>query len=714
MCWRPKGSDGSIVNASLMVHVNAIVIPPPPPAKVPVLGTSQMHMQQGWMADFIDAVIAKGRALPWLLGFDVANGILAKSLNGALPKRTQAWHVWGNPTELYSQVPDFDLAGRSHPYSPETSDDIKTDVADFKARPPKDGPRGICTPISQVTVIPHPTMFPAVDASLNKTPNTGIIPRHPLVMWLRHDALLSFGYADGRVDHVGYVPGIARCQDACIDGRNMTVPAARKILYVCDMGDEDAAASGAAGASRAWTACQAQSCRTCRRRIRASTSSPRSRRPASRQRCAATRPARSTSSTATRAARSPWSRSVARRRRSSRSPMRSRWTTRRASSTSPARPARLRIVDIATRTVGPNLMPANYLVAPGIRNADFYTISVDANGTCGPVGRFMCSRVHTNGNTNSWRFEPNGASVLYGNAIFGSGQGWNTCGDAKYVHEILGHYDWIGGKYHIDQAIQFVGGYANCPIGAVVFDPWVDANTPAPVQAVVDYTAVWRGMLNICLGGPVPNFTRPSLTALMTREGWSPFAGCSNDEIAEMAFDAAEAWIQGGYAGSFRRDDIVGVDLYCVMLFHLVNSQRHIREGAACVNALKTWWTGKGRALPPSPAAVVDTVRMGRAQQSTHTFGSPLMDYRLEVRETTPGSYRIGIFACASNDIRYTTQGEYTTAAGIGPVPADAVIVVDQGMPTEQLGTAGLARGWHAFTVRAAGWNTGAVSYLVP
>lgn len=192
------------------------------------------------------------------------------------------------------------------------------------------------------------------------------------------------------------------------------------------------------------------------------------------------------------------------------------------------------------------------------------------------------------------------------------------------------------------------------------------------------------------------------------------FAGCSNDEIAEMSFDAAESWIQGGYAGSFPRPDIVGVDLYCVMLFHLVNSQRHIREGASCVNALKAWWTSKGLAFPPTPAAVIDPVRMGRAQQSTHTFGSPAMDYRLEVREVSAGVYRIGIFACASNDIRYTTQGEYTTATGVGPVPTDAVIVVDQGTPNERVGATGLARGWHAFTVRAAGWNTGAVTYYTP
>jgi hypothetical protein len=700
------------VNASVVVNVS----PAAALGKMPVAGNSHMHMQQNWMCDWIDATLVQGRAVPWTLGFDLANGILAKSLNGVAPKRSQAWHLWGNPTELYSQFPWFDPQGRSHPYSPETSDDIDVMVADFKVRPPKAGARGIGMPISQASIIPHPTMFPAVDGTMAKTPNTGAIPRHPLAIWVRHDAQMQLVYADGRCTNLGAVPGITHVQDACIDGRNLTDPVARKFLYFCDLGNKDATGKWVGGRI-------AKVDRTFGSEAIGGTP------PEDTSKYIVTTIAPAGFPSAVRSAPNgdlyfidgdkggeitvvPLGGVPAK-----------LCTVPNAFAMDYANgklhvmctTAEVHIVDIATATVGPNLMPASApLTVPAGRGVDFFTISVDANGTCGPVGAFMCSRVHTNGNTNSWHFSPDGATVLYGNAIYKSAQGWNTCGDVLNVHELFGHYDWLGGKYHVDQAVQFVGGYANVPTGVIVHDPWINSTTPAPAQTSVDYTAIWRGVTNICNGGTMTaNPDRPSLTCLMTREGWSPFAGCSNDELAEMGFDAMEAFIHAGYQGSFRRDDIVGVDLYCLMLHHCVNSQRNIREGAAFITSFKTWWTGKGRALPPSPAGVVNTATMGRPFVTTHVDGN-VIDYRLEVREMTAGGYRIGIFGSASSDIRYTTQSEYTTNPTVGPVPADAVIVVDKGMPSEQIGTAGLTRGWHAFTVRAAGWNTGAVTYFVP
>lgn len=715
--------------------------------KVPVLGNSQMHQQQNWMADWIDSTVAQGRAAPpWNLGADIANGILALSLKGATPKSAQAWHVWGNPTELYSQVPWSDPLGRSHPYSPETSDDIAVMAADFKVRPPADGPRGRCMPISQATIIPHPTYFPAVDATLPKSPNTGIIPRAPIGIWLRHDALLQFGYANGHFFHVGWIPGIKHSHDGCIDGRFNTVPAARKILYVCDLGAKDV--------SGKWVGGRIARVDRLPGAVAVGGTPPED-------------PSKYIVTTLTSAGFPTAVRSDENGTVYFVDGDKAGEITMLPLGGVPVKlctvpnafaidyaagklyvgcsTGEVRIVDIETRSVGPDLMPTvdtlNH-TAPAGRNVDFFTISVDANGTCGPKGQFMFSRVHTHGNTNSWHFAPNTealyliwqalpsgstqaevdakaaakatylAAVTYGNQIDRSGQGWNSCGDARYVHELFGHYDWLGGKYHVDQAIQFIGGYANCPNDLLVYDPDVSPGVPAPAQAVVDYTAIWRGINNICWGGPVVNLARPSLTALFTREGWSMFAGCSNDELAEMGFDALEAFIHGGYIGSFRRDDIVGVDLYCVMLFHLVNSQRHIRVGAKLINDFKAWWTGKGRALPPNPAAVVNTAAMGRPKISTHVDGN-VIDLRLEVREVTPGNYRIGIFASASKDIRYLSGTDNQEQLNT-PIPVDAQIIVDEGMPSTQVGAANLTRGWHAFTVHAAGWNTGAVSYFVP
>jgi hypothetical protein len=676
----------------------------PVTGRVPVLGTARMHQQQNWMADWIDPVVAKGRAVPWTLGVDLPNGILAVSKNGATPARVQAWHIWGNPTELYSEIPWFDPQGRSHPYNGETSDDFSAIADDLAARPPANGPRGIAMPVAQSTVIPHPTYFPPADAGMPKSPNKGIIPRAPLVIWLRHDGYMQFGYADGRVRGLGWIPGILRSHDGCVDGRFMTDSRARKLLYVCDLGVQDG--------KGVWTG----------GRIALVDRLPGA------EGIGGTPPEDPSKYVVTTLVNAGYPTAV----RSDETGAvyfidgdRNGEITKIPLNGTPAklctvpaafaldyakgklyvacRTGEVHIVDAKTGAVGPNLMPAKYLYGDFPRGTDFLTISVDANGTCGPVGTFMCSRVHGNGNVNTWQFSPDGSVCKYLYQIYNSGKGWNTCGDAQYVHEIFGHYDWIGGKYHIDQAVQFVGGYANTPVSVLVFDP------PYPAQAVVDYTAVWRGMKVICRGGPVDDKSRPSLTCLMSREGWSPFAGCSNDEIAEMSFDAAQAWIQGGYAGSFPRPDITGVDLYCVMLLHLVNSQRHIRQGASLITSFQAWWKTKFGALPTQPA---DTVGVFTSMVATHL--DPLgIPYRLEARETVPGQYTIGIFGNTSRDTRYGGI-DYSGHPTVGSVPSDAVIVVDQGTPQQTTWPAALSPGWHSFTVRAVGWATGAVSYLVP
>ena len=101
------------------------------------------------------------------------------SKNGAAPARVQAWHVWGNPTELYSEVPWFDPQGRSHPYSAETSDDFALIVADLGARPPADGAARHRDARGAGDRDPASDIFPPADATIRKTPNTGVIPRAP-------------------------------------------------------------------------------------------------------------------------------------------------------------------------------------------------------------------------------------------------------------------------------------------------------------------------------------------------------------------------------------------------------------------------------------------------------------------------------------------------------------------------------------------------------
>ncbi len=687
---------GGTAQASVSVSVNPVVVPS---GKMPVIGPSRFHSQQAWQADWIDATVAAGRALPWTLGADLPNGILARSRNGVAPTNPQAWHVWGNPTELYSEIPYFDPAGRSHPYNSEVGDDFAQIVSNLHALPPSAGARGLAMPLSYVTAIPHPTF----------TLSGNVIPRHPLVIWIRHDAMMQLGYADGSMQNLGFIPGIMHSHDGCIDGRF--------IMFVCDIGVKNASTNVWSGGRIARVDRQPGSVGTGGTPAEDTTKYD------------VTTFASAGYPTAVRVDENHNVYFI--------DADKNGEITKVAPGGTPValcnvpkafaldyahgklyvmtRTNEIHICDATTGVVGPNLMPAQYIMADSVRGGDFYTISVDANGTCGPIGEFSCSRVHTTANKNAWQFSADGLTVRFSDGIYGpSGHSWQTIGKAYNVHELFGHYDWLGGKYHVDQAVRFVGGYANCPTGVIVLDPTTPSGQPYPAQADVDYTAVYRGMKILCQGGPVDDKARPALTCLMSREGWSMFAGCSNDEIAEMSFDAAEAWIHGGYAGSFRRDDIVGNDLYCLMLMHLVGSQRWLREGTAALTAFKAWWTSKGRPFPPSPASTV-SAKFNDYPLSQHNDGNG-DPYHLEVRETAPGAYRIGIFGNSSADQKYLSggpaQGEYTGV--VGNVPADAVIIVDKGMPNQTTLPGNLTFGWHAFTVQAAGWATNAVTYKVP
>jgi hypothetical protein len=89
----------------------------------------------------------------------------------------------------------------------------------------------------------------------------------------------------------------------------------------------------------------------------------------------------------------------------------------------------------------------------------------------------------------------------------------------------------------------------------------------------------------------------PSLTCLMTREGWSLFGGCSSDEISQMAFADQETWIRGGMIGSFPRN-FTDKDIYALMVFFNRQSQSFLLQGGALMASLKSWWVSTGRTVP--------------------------------------------------------------------------------------------------------------------
>ncbi len=669
------GVSAPDATANATVTVQPVV----PTGLVPVLGPDRMHVHQGWSADYADGALLAPRGVPWTVPFaDIPAKILAMPKNGAVPSRIVAYHHCGNNTELYSEVPFFDKFGRSNPYSSQVSDDLYYIVEDLNDRPPPVGVRGVCIPVSYVTMIAHPAVFPA------GAPNAGQpIPRAPLWIMLRHDGMVQQWERNGDVTNHGIVPTVTHSWDATIDLTN------RKIFWIVTA-DSTSPSVWANG----------RVIRADRTPGIASEFSPEN----------ATKYLVTTYQTmpagvVPTAVRTDdagnvfvagggviYRNTVA-------------WLTvpnvfamdygngklyvvRSTGETN--------IIDIATKAITPNLMQSIGISAPVTFGVDFFTISVDKNGAFGPVGNFAVGRVHLNGNTNTWQFSPDGSIVKYGFGIYGSSQSWQTVGTATYVHELFGHYDWIGGKYHDFEAVRCVGGYANAPISLIVADP------PIPLDNYVDYTLIWHGMRAICRGGPTDAQTRPSLGCWITREGWSPFAGCSADEIAEMAsFDAMEAFIVGGMIGQFPRNDYTPLDRIGMMEAICRGSQRNLKEGATFTNALRAWYVAKYGA-PPVPAAVVQPA-----------FNPESPQY-LEARATSGTTYRIGVFNLrGAGDQRYL-QGPGTNEAVGAPIPADAVIWADWGLPSQTTSLAGLPAGPHAFTVRSTVMPTRATVIIVP
>jgi len=635
-----------------------------------------MHVHQGWLADYADGSKLARRAVPWTVPFADANAkILAFSKQGQVPTRVVAYHHCGNPTELYSEIPYFDSKGRSNPYSSQVSDDIFHIAKDLRTRPPLSGARGICMPVSYVTMIAHPAVFPA------GAPNAGQpIPRAPLWVMVRHDGMVQLWERDGAVTNHGVIPTVTHSWDACVDATN------RRIMYVATA---DAASPGV------WT--NPRIVRVDRATGAGTAAAPED---ASKYVISVyqTLPGVPT------AVRTDDVGNVYAVANGAIYRNGARWLTLPNAFAMDYAAGKLyvvcstgevRIVDIATTSIGPNLMPAIGLAQAVIFGTDFFTISVDRNGTFGPIGDFSVGRVHTNGNTNTWQFSDGGATVKYGYRIYNSSQSWQTVGDARNVHELFGHYDWIGGKYHDFEAVRAVGGYANCPISLIVADP------PIPAQdSGVDYTLIWHGMRALARGGPNDAQTRPALTCWITREGWSPFAGCSADEIAEMpSFDAMEAFIVGGMIGQFRRDDYTPLDRIGMLESICRASQRHLREGKVFTQSLRAWYVAKYGA-PPVPAATVQAM-------------NPESDQYLEARPTATG-YRIGVFNIrGAGDVRYV-EGPSTNEVVGATIPADAVIVADEGLPTQTTSLATLKSGPHALTVRSASLPTRASVVIVP
>ena len=662
---------------------------PAPAPLIPVLGTERMHVHQGWLADYATADALAPRALPWTVPFADPNArILALPKNGVEPKRVVAYHHCGNMTELYSEVPYFDKSGRSNPYNSIINDDLHYVVPDLLNRQPNAGPRGICMPISYVSLISHPAVFPAGSPSAGQP-----IPRAPLWVMVRHDAEVQLWERDGAVTNHGRIPTVTHSWDVCVDPNN------RKIMYVCTA--DDAGRDPVSGTGL-WSNCRVVKVDRATGAGTADAPEDASKYVVTTYQSLANPPTSVRMDEAGNIYVACNLDGVIYKNGQS-------WVTLPKVFAMDYAAGKLyticsdgnvHIIDTATAAVGPNVMPASGMGDAGWAN-DWFTISVDKNGTFGTVGNFAVGRVHSNGNQNTWQFSPDGKTVAFDYAIYHSGSNWVNVGDAGVVHELFGHYNWIGGKYHDFEAVRAVGGYTNTPIGLIVADP------PIPAQDSVDYTLIWHGMRALGRGGPDDSRKKPSLTCFVTREGWSPFKGCSADEIAEMpTFDAMEAFIRQGMIGQFRRDDYTSLDIIGMLEMFCRNSQRHLREGAAFTKALRAWYVAK-YGTPPVPAATVTPYWNYDAEWAA---GKEPQQF-LEARRKADGTYRIAVFWLHGiGDTRYLEgPGVEMNVA----VPADAVIVADAGLPTETTDLTTLTPGQHALTVRSASMPTRATVVIV-
>jgi hypothetical protein len=676
---------------------------PPPPAPTPsggpfvvALPSAHFHQQPGQKIkfDLIPASALAGRAVPFdqRLLADPVKGVFAFSKQGARPTTIYSLPVFGNPTSLYSQVPYFNKKGLSDPYSPEIGDDFDQIVNDLNARPLPLGERGIALPGVYATFISHPYEFPVGHPQAGQP-----IPRAPWGMFFWHNAQVGLAFANPmRIDDAGFIPNIKHLHHICVDPTN------RKIMYACDLGSKDAAGKWSGG---------------CIWRVdRTPGSGTNVKEDASKY---AVTPFLTGLSYPT-AVRCDDAGNLFIADSGTEKILRRDAATGALTtfcSTLPGvfamdifngylyvatRLGEVHKVSLADGTVGPNLMPTQYLAAAAI-GVDFFTVSIDRNGTFGPVGEFSVARVHTQGNTNLWEFSADGMTVKYGQGIYTpSMQGWDTVGTLATNHEPYGHYDWFGAQYHEFQAIRIVGGYANVPIGLLAADPGT-----IPALGASDYTLVWRGMRVMA---------ENSLTSMCSREGWSPFPGCSFDEMANLTFDQLEDWIHKGWISLTRRDNIVGMDLLALMTLICVNSQRHLLEGKPFIDKLVSWYQTKH--VPTygaivTPADVVKSALV--AEQANY----------LEAREVTPGQYRIGVFGeGGSTPERYTSIHENTNAKDASgnllyPIPAGAVIVANEGIVVngvsiERVLTNGdgsaLPSGQHALTIRVPAGATGVTS----
>lgn len=242
------------------------------------------------------------------------------------------------------------------------------------------------------------------------------------------------------------------------------------------------------------------------------------------------------------------------------------------------------IIDPANPVLGANLMGST-------SSTSWITVSVDRNGTFGPVDEFTVINMGGAGNTDLWRYQD---GVMKYKPIPGA-LGLCTVGTSNFCQNLSGHYPWVG-EHHPDEAVLMAQGLTDVFPALIAARP---QSYPAGDDGY-DSALFFRGT-NIIRFGTVSGVeygTRPSFTCQIAETSWS-LIGCSADSIAEKSFADAAAFVQAGMLGSFPRPEIKGLDLLAILYVFYRSSQRFLREGNALIDQLRAFCASLlGQELP--------------------------------------------------------------------------------------------------------------------
>lgn len=662
---------------------------PPPPALWKYARPSATHTSQfAWLADRCDPKVLpdlKTRNVPYHCFFGT-KGRIADPLDGkTMPKRIRSLPIMGLKGGLYSQQPDDDANGISRPLYQQYGDDLPTIVSMMAKVPQRFGKRAVNAISAYCSWLWHPTLYPDnwPDASLRGTP----IPRGPLATPLGHDGKLFAVFPDGSAKLIGQVPGITQSYHADVN------PTDRTKIAVADYGNKCIAIIDRTPAIKVSPQNEDTNLYIVGRLYPciAPTS----------VRYAPDGTLYHVDNMYDRVMRKYLAPSMAYKNgvllaivpglfAISHDPVLDvlRGVCDDGSVVS---------IDCKTGTVTP------LFAATGKSNltVDFFTIEVDTAGTCLPQGWFWMSRVHTGGNKELWLFKADGS--LYGKHYFGgmgppleSAKGRATIGDVRNVEEWL-HYAWgaVPSPWH---ALTAFLGYGSTT-GPCFLAFFATAGEGGALEETnYNYLYQERGKDVLRKGGPdAAPYTRPSLLAWWTEECWGWYI--TADEIADWSlqdgspdFQGFVDFIHAGMFGSYRRDDIVGVDLYSVGIHIYRSSQRYLLEGAVLMGSWATWFAKTYGSIPAAPSYGASAFHFPAVQDT---------DTLLEAYESSPGVY--------SARVMRTYQADVSAQA----VPAGAIVIADDQTADRKV-TQPFASGPHSLTVSAPGWATRAVLVVTP